>query len=413
MASEGAKPKGPNVRLGINQHYPSFKPPPFPYHNRTPVSSVASATNFTTCNIPQTFTTAIRCTKCGKSFDNMPELHKHIFACANASDKKRYTPRKNPIPLKQFAKPQNGSLSPVEAAAPSNIGQNVVRRIGQPKNLNFSRVSSSKVKINVLKQRKHQLVQKAISHKNKTVSATKRTCTLPKEEQEPHVCPHCSREFTYHGSLKKHVAVSCPMKPVPKKSRKGGVGNILLTQDHNGNLRRRTADSEIKLQGRSLVQKTLGKTRARNSGPASSTTLSSKYQVSKGKMATQVKRPASFPAGPVPFSKKSKTVTKGNSQTPQHSQTSSPALSPVAPALKLQPTAKDITSKKQAQAVHQNSLVPRKEERVPMLTRMRSGGPVTRSLQYASGKNPPEGAGGAEPDKELQELQDPLMKTVE
>ncbi|TMS19038.1 PR domain zinc finger protein 2 [Larimichthys crocea] len=43
MASEGAKPKGPDVRLGINQHYPSYKPPPFPYHSRSHAASVASA----------------------------------------------------------------------------------------------------------------------------------------------------------------------------------------------------------------------------------------------------------------------------------------------------------------------------------------------------------------------------------
>ncbi|CAB1336842.1 unnamed protein product [Coregonus sp. 'balchen'] len=98
MGSEGGKTKGLNVRLGINQHYPS--------HNRTPAGSVESATNFTTQSIP-----AIRCTKCLKSFDNMPELHKYILACANANNKRRHTPKKNPIPLRHFAKVQNGVLS--------------------------------------------------------------------------------------------------------------------------------------------------------------------------------------------------------------------------------------------------------------------------------------------------------------
>ncbi|XP_018592109.2 PR domain zinc finger protein 2 [Scleropages formosus] len=408
MASEGGKPKGPNVRLGINQHYPSFKPPPFPYHNRTPAGSVASATNFTTHNIPQTFTTAIRCTKCGKSFDNMPELHKHIFVCANASDKKRYTPKKNPVPLKQFAKTQNGSFSPVEAAAASSTGQNGVRRIGQPKKLHFSKFSS-KVKVNVLKQRKNQLVQKAISHKNKTVSTIKRSSALPKEDQETHVCPHCSREFTYPGSLKKHVTVSCPMKPVPKKSRKRGGIRLALAHDHIGNLRRRTADSEIKQQGRNIMQTTIGKTRARSFGPASSIASSSKPRVSKNKMATRANRPASFPAGSVPFSKKSKTITKGNGSVPQHSRAPSPALPPVASASKLKSIAKEVTSKN---AAHQNPLL-KKEERGPVSIRMRSGGPVTRSLQQASGKNPSEVAGEAETSEDLRESQDPQIKMVE
>lgn len=53
MASDGGKHKDLDVRRGINQHYPSFKPPLIPYHNSTPAGSVASATNFTTHNIPQ------------------------------------------------------------------------------------------------------------------------------------------------------------------------------------------------------------------------------------------------------------------------------------------------------------------------------------------------------------------------
>ncbi|KAK3566495.1 hypothetical protein QTP86_033997, partial [Hemibagrus guttatus] len=133
MASEGVKPKVTDVRLGSNQHYPSFKPPPFPYHNRTPVSpTTTTATNFTTHNIPQTFSTTVRCTKCGRGFDNMPELHKHILACANASDKKRYTPKKNPIPLKQFAKVQSGVLLPARGV---NLRQNISQKLGHPKKL--------------------------------------------------------------------------------------------------------------------------------------------------------------------------------------------------------------------------------------------------------------------------------------
>ncbi|KAJ8016473.1 hypothetical protein DPEC_G00007570 [Dallia pectoralis] len=164
MASEVGQTKGLDVRLGINQHYPSFKPPPFPYHNRTPAASVASATNFTTHNIPQTFSTAIRCTKCGKGFVDMPELHKHILSCANASDKRRYTPKKNPIPLRTFAKAQNGVLSSTN----STNGQNALLTVSQINRPKLNQQTPAKLKLNALNKRKKQLVQKAISQRMKS-----------------------------------------------------------------------------------------------------------------------------------------------------------------------------------------------------------------------------------------------------
>uniref|UniRef100_A0AAV2LXL1 C2H2-type domain-containing protein n=1 Tax=Knipowitschia caucasica TaxID=637954 RepID=A0AAV2LXL1_KNICA len=182
--------------MGINQHYPSYKPPPFPYHNRSPANSHASATNFTTHNIPQTFTTAIRCTKCGKSFDNMPELHQHILACANASDKRRYTPKKNPIPLRHFAKGQNGVLA---ATSPTNV-------------LNTEKLSTeAKMKLKALTKRQKKLAQKAIS----LTSAN---------SAEMFVCPHCKREFTMRRSRTKHMAV-CPKKPAERKTKEENERN--------------------------------------------------------------------------------------------------------------------------------------------------------------------------------------------
>ncbi|KAK7896683.1 hypothetical protein WMY93_022008 [Mugilogobius chulae] len=196
MTSNNSKLKGPDVRMGINQHYPSFKPPPFPYHNRSPATSHASATNFTTHNIPQTFSTAIRCTKCGKSFDNMPELHQHILVCANASDKRRYTPKKNPIPLRHFAKGQNGVLSTTN---PTN-------------GLNTEKMSAeAKIKLKVLTKR-----QKKLAQKQKAMSLSSAA------DVEMFVCPHCKREFTMRRSRTKHMAV-CPKKPIEK--RKDGVAN--------------------------------------------------------------------------------------------------------------------------------------------------------------------------------------------
>lgn len=192
MASDCGKVKGPDVRMGINQHYPSFRPPPFPYHNRSPAASLASATNFTTHNIPQTFSTAIRCTKCGKSFDNMPELHRHILSCANASDKRRYTPKRNPIPLKHFAKGQTGVLSTTNAT----------------NGLNTAKLNQE-TKMKLLTKRQKKLAQK----QNKSLSLSSASAT------EMFVCPHCKREFTMRRSRTKHMAV-CPKKPAEVKKRK-------------------------------------------------------------------------------------------------------------------------------------------------------------------------------------------------
>ncbi|KAM9859332.1 PR domain zinc finger protein 2 [Aulostomus maculatus] len=369
MASEGGKPKGPDVRLGINQHYPSYKPPPFPYHSRSHAGSVASATNFTTHNIPQTFTTAIRCTKCGNSFDNMPELHQHILACANASDKKRYTPKKNPIPLKQIVKCPNGVISPSAAAA----GQSAFRRMGQPKRLNFNQ-DAGKTKMSALKKKRNQLVQRAISHKNKAATTAKKASG--KVEEQSNVCPHCSREFTYPASLSKHMAVSCPMKPAIKKGKKGLAG-VKKEADKNMNLRRKASDCE--LPQTEPEHKPLGKTRARSSGAADP----EPSLTSRGKMAATLgplKRPASFPAS-VPVSKKSK---KGQAQslppTPSAPDSSDSAQKPT---MRMQRMGKEAPPKRlmEAKSPPQQQ---KKEERFSLRTRERVGGPVTRSLQMAN-----------------------------
>ncbi|KAJ3586392.1 hypothetical protein NHX12_012790 [Muraenolepis orangiensis] len=215
--------KGSDVRLGINQHYPSFKPPPFPYHNRSPAGSMASATNFTTHNIPQSFSSAIRCTKCGKGFDNMPELHKHILACANASDKRRYTPKKNPIPLRHFAKAQNGVLSTTNATN------------GQANNRSKQNQESPvKIRLAAVNKRKKRFVQRAISQKSKPTPAEPSPARVD-VQQEMFVCPHCSREFTMRRCRTKHMGV-CPKKPKEVKKRKDD--GVSLTKENNGHLLR-------------------------------------------------------------------------------------------------------------------------------------------------------------------------------
>ncbi|XP_053722897.1 PR domain zinc finger protein 2 [Synchiropus splendidus] len=365
MASEGGKPKGPDVRLGINQHYPSYKPPPFPYHSRSHTGSVASATNFTTHNIPQTFTTAIRCTKCGNSFDNMPELHKHILACANASDKKRYTPKKNPIPLKQIVKSPNGVVSPSAAA-----GQNAFRRMGQPKRLNFGQ-DAGKTKLSALSKKKNQLVQKAISQKNKAANTAKKAV---KVEEPKNVCPHCNREFTYTASLTKHISISCPMKPVVKKDKKVSAEvKKEPVADKSMTLRKKATDPE-QMEPDS---KPLGKTRARSSGAVEP----DPSQTTKGKNARAAapqKRPASSPQ-PDPTSKKQKKV-QAQSLPPTPSVPDTPDDAAPRPASRMQRMGKVAAPKKVAE-VKPPSQQPKKEERFSLRTRERARGPVTRSLQ--------------------------------
>ncbi|XP_049921681.1 PR domain zinc finger protein 2 isoform X2 [Epinephelus moara] len=282
MASDGAKMKGPDVRLGINQHYPSFKPPPFPYHNRSPAGSLASATNFTTHNIPQTFSTAIRCTKCGKSFDNMPELHKHILACANASDKRRYTPKKNPIPLRHFAKTQNGVLSTTN----STNGLNASNRSSHSNRSKANHDPAVNVKFKVLNKRKKKLVQRVMPQRNKS---NKMSPAQVDEQQEIFVCPHCSREFTMRRSRTKHMAV-CPKKPKEVKKRK--EGGISVTKENDGHLHRGVEEKQASPPH---------KTRLQTSGPA--------------------KRPAVLPVQTVFSNKRSKIIIKESTQPKQETPT--------------------------------------------------------------------------------------------
>lgn len=283
---DGGKVKGPDVRLGINQHYPSFKPPPFPYHNRSPAGSVASATNFTTHNIPQTFSTAIRCTKCGKSFDNMPELHKHILACANASDKKRYTPKKNPIPLRHFAKTQNGILSTTN----STNGLNASNRTSQSNRSKSNQESTVKVKLKVLNKRKKKFVQRVMPQRNKSVPSSNRmSAARVDEKQEVFVCPHCSREFTMRRSRTKHMAV-CPKKPKEVKKRK--EGGISVTKENDRHLHRVGEDKQASPRH---------KTRFQTSAPA--------------------KRHAILPVQTVFSNKRSKIVIKESMQPKQDAPT--------------------------------------------------------------------------------------------
>ncbi|XP_035513337.1 PR domain zinc finger protein 2 [Morone saxatilis] len=352
MASDGGKMKGPDVRLGINQHYPSFKPPPFPYHNRSPAGSVASATNFTTHNIPQTFSTAIRCTKCGKSFDNMPELHKHILACANASDKRRYTPKKNPIPLRHFAKTQNGVLSTTN----STNGLNASNRPSQSNRSKPNQESPVKVKFKVLKKRKKKLVQRIMPQRNKSIPSNKISPAQVDAQQEIFVCPHCNREFTMRRSRTKHMAV-CPKKPKEVKKRK--EGGISVTKENDGHLHRGVEEKQ-----QSSPQH---KTRLQTSGPA--------------------KRPAILPVQTVFSNKRSKIIIKESMQPKQEAPTLNepPIVRTFNPSMRqysrVQHSVKGIPIK--ITIVKPQQTAPPKDERPPTQSREEASGAVTSSSKQS------------------------------
>lgn len=347
LASDGGKNKGPDVRLGINQHYPSFKPPPFPYHNRSPAVSLASATNFTTHNIPQTFTTAIRCTKCGKSFDNMPELHRHILACANASDKKRYTPKKNPIPLRHFAKSQNGVLS--------TNGLNASNRTSQSQRSKASQESSVKVKLKVLGKRKKRLVQRVMPQRNKSISSSNRMSPSRADvKHDVFICPHCSREFTMRRSRTKHMAV-CPKKPKEVKKRK--EEGISVTKENDGRLHRAAED---KLQA----------------SPQHRTRLQT---------AGSTKRHAVLPVQTVFSSKRSKIIIKESMQPKQEAPTLSelPIVRTFSPSMRqysrVQQSVKGIPIK--ITIVNPQQTAQQKEELAPNQSREKASGTVLGSSE--------------------------------
>ncbi|TST85773.1 PR domain zinc finger protein 2 [Bagarius yarrelli] len=386
MASEAGKPKCPDVRFGINQHYPSFKPPPFPYHSRTPADSVASATNFTTHNIPQTFSTAIRCTKCGNSFDNMPELHKHILACANASDKRRYTPKKNPIPLRQIvAQPQNGVFLPI---VPTSSNQNAFHRIGQTERLNFTQDVQTRIKGSALKKKKNQLVHMAICQKNKAAISVKKVSTQ-KEEQDLQACPYCSREFTYAASLAKHIACSCPQKPVAKKK------NLApMPKDKKSKLRSQSTVSEIKKEANlTSPVKPLGKTRSQSLELVEGDVTSG----CNGKTDTLqicVKRPTLNKDHSAPKNK------KGRNSKPETSVMTSSLTYASQPSAKMQIIGKAMALKKEA--VTKPQVQSKKEKCFLKRMRERIGGPVTRSLQIAN----------ATPSEEVKAENQPISEPV-
>ncbi|XP_063799591.1 PR domain zinc finger protein 2 isoform X2 [Pseudophryne corroboree] len=381
MAS-GEKSKNPDVRMGLNQHYPSFKPPPFQYHTKNPMGIGTTATNFTTHNIPQTFTTAIRCTKCGKGVDNMPELHKHILVCASASDKKRYTPKKNPIPLKQTVQPKNG-VGVVLLEATEN---SPYRRIGQPKKLNFTieigKMSSRKLKLGAIK-RKNQLLHKAILQKNKKAKQKSGLKINMSPDLSSHVCPYCNREFTYLKSLNKHASFSCPKKPASpptKKTPPKPLKKSSSAKKHAASITRRTADAEIQMQS---TETHLGKTRARSITPAP---IQLPTIPIKSKQSVKSTPPVKSKKPNVPVIRNSSPVRMSKSQTAVEGKKLKKATLHVLPQ-SFGKTSRKLHVKLQKNKLPNKQLAKKKKKgKYKGKSRERVGGPRTRSSADYSDK---------------------------
>uniref|UniRef100_A0A8C5N429 PR/SET domain 2 n=1 Tax=Leptobrachium leishanense TaxID=445787 RepID=A0A8C5N429_9ANUR len=381
MAS-GEKSKDTDVRMGLNQHYPSFKPPPFQYHSKNPMGIGTTATNFTTHNIPQTFTTAIRCTKCGKGVDNMPELHKHILVCASASDKKRYTPKKNPVPLRQAVQPKNGI---VVLESPEKISY---RRMGQPKKLNFTiemgKMTSGNLKLSALKKKK-QLVHKAIVQKNKTAKQKADLKLILPTDLDSHVCPYCNRKFTYIRSLNKHASFSCPKKPaspplkkhIVKTSKKGALSFPSSSKKRKVSITRRTADAEIKMQS---TDAHLGKTRARSVAP-------SPIQISpppvKYKQSAKNASQAKSKKQNISLVRNSSPVRIAKSHASSDGKKSKKATSNLPHSFGKAP--RKLMVRAQKNKLQNKSLTKRKKkDKFRGKSRERIGGPITRSSQQTT-----------------------------
>lgn len=138
------------------------------------------------------------------------------------------------------------------------------------------------------------------------------------DEMELYVCPHCSREFTYHASLKKHMAFSCPMKPICRKPPRRKV-SIAPTQENNGRVRTRVSEVIMKPQRLNQGQKSLAKTQSNESGSASNVNLPVKAHIGKGKITVRNFRPKTseiFSSSAVHISKKSRLILMEAIQSP-------------------------------------------------------------------------------------------------
>ncbi|XP_077998792.1 uncharacterized protein LOC144451764 [Glandiceps talaboti] len=196
-----------------------------------------------------------QCTKCGKTFENVTAFHKHIFICAVRSPgqkRKRGPGRKGRppkilglLPIRKFEFSKKLKL---KALKQTNILSRGFRARPGQKFYNPMNHTRRREKTDLLDTYKCQACEREFSNITKLERHMK-VCpnrgqlrkeslqkTLEKigegyDEQskqllQQHRCPHCTRQFTYLQSLKKHTEV-CNL-------RKDGGGGRLIAKKASG-----------------------------------------------------------------------------------------------------------------------------------------------------------------------------------
>ncbi|XP_078615109.1 uncharacterized protein LOC144884094 [Branchiostoma floridae x Branchiostoma japonicum] len=141
------------------------------------------------------YNSAIKCTKCGATFESMPNLHMHIIDCAEG---KKTSP--GPSPVKKG--------SPKKAAQDS-----LVKKLGGPRKLTDGEMAANKIKkkaknLSKMNQKRKKAQQFQITYDPKKYTGRRRLAT---EMLDLHKCPGCQKNFSHFSNLQRHLLV-CPGK---------------------------------------------------------------------------------------------------------------------------------------------------------------------------------------------------------
>ncbi|CAH1240036.1 PRDM2 [Branchiostoma lanceolatum] len=141
------------------------------------------------------YNSAIKCTKCGATFESMPNLHMHIIDCAEG---KKTSPGPSPVKKGSPKKAAHGSL---------------VKKLGEPHKLTDGEMAAIKIKkkaknLSKLNEKRKKAQQFQISYDPKKYTGRRRLAT---EMLDLHKCPGCQKNFSHFSNLQRHLLV-CPGK---------------------------------------------------------------------------------------------------------------------------------------------------------------------------------------------------------
>ncbi|XP_078696535.1 PR domain zinc finger protein 2-like isoform X1 [Branchiostoma floridae x Branchiostoma belcheri] len=141
------------------------------------------------------YNSAIKCTKCGATFESMPNLHMHIIDCAEGK-------KSSPGP------------SPAKKGSPNKAAQgSLVKKLGGPRKLTDGEMAAIKIKkkaknLSTMNQKRKKAQQFQISYDPKKYTGRRRLAT---EMLDLHKCPGCQKNFSHFSNLQRHLLV-CPGK---------------------------------------------------------------------------------------------------------------------------------------------------------------------------------------------------------